>query len=123
MKRSEGRVSVIPCVAGDVQSMTKYENTTNSLLEVIYDYAKAFSLRDGDGISEQLTDLPAVVRCRLNCRTAENLILTDDVLRELGVDWPTLQTRLEKWIQENCGHPQYADAVKFRDDRWDRKEG
>ncbi len=123
VRHSEGRVSVIPCVAGDVQSMTEYENTTNDLLLTIYDHAKAFSLRDGDGIPEQLTDLTAVVRCRLNCRTAENLILTDDVLRELGVEWATLRTRLEKWIRENRGHPQYADAAKFRDDGWDRREG
>lgn len=123
VRHSEGRVSVIPCVAGDVQSMTEYENTTNDLLLTIYDHAKAFSLRDGDGIPEQLTDLTAVVRCRLNCRTAENLILTDDVLRELGVEWAILRTRLEKWIQENRGHPQYADAAKFRDDGWDRREG
>ena len=108
-------------MAGNVQSMREYEATANAVVKNVYEHAKAFSLRDGDGTPEDIDDLDAVVRFRLQCRNVENLILTDDVLHELGIDWDALQGRMEKWIHDNAGHPQYKDARKLRDGGWDRR--
>ena len=121
IRSSQGRISVFPCVAGNVQSMSEYEATANAVVKNVYEHAKAFSLRDGDGTLEDIGDLDVVVRFRLQCRNAENLILTDDVLCDLGIDWDTLQGKMEKWIHDNLGHPQHEDARKLRDEGWDRR--
>ena len=121
-RHSQGRVSLYPCVAGDIQLMNHYEVTTNALVKSVYEHARAFSLRDGDGVPEEMDDLDVVIRFRLKCRNAENLIVTDDVLDELGVDLDTLRKKLDKWIQDNTEHKQYGDAEKFRDEGWNRKD-
>ncbi len=122
IRHSQGRVSVYPCVAGDVQTMNEYEQTASALVKSVYEHARAFSLRDGDGCKDEIGDLDVVTRFRLRCRNAENLIVSDDVLEELESDWSTLQTKLEKWIQDNQGHPQYEDAKKFQEEGWNRKQ-
>ncbi|MCY4559491.1 MAG: AAA family ATPase [Chloroflexi bacterium] len=121
IRSSQGRISVFPCVAGSVQSMSEYEATANAVVKNVYEHAKAFSLRDGDGTLGDIGDLDVVVRFRLQCRNAENLILTDDVLHELGIDWEALKERMEKWIHDNPEHPQHKDASKLRDEGWDRR--
>ena len=121
VRHSQGQVSVYPCVAGDIQSMKNYERAAGDLMNSVYDNARALSLRDRDDEPYEINDIGPVTRCRLACRSAENLIVTDDVLDELDSTWDELQTRLEEWIQNNCGHAQYEDAVAFQDSGWDRK--
>ena len=58
---------------------------------------------------------------RLNCRNAENLIVTEDVISELGTDWNSLQATLEKWIADNPNHSRFGSACAFRDCGWDRR--
>ena len=118
---SQGRIAIYPCVAGDIQSMNQYEVAAGELIDSVYDNAKAFSLRDRDNDPYEIDDLGPVTRCRLNCRNAENLIVSDDVLDELGTDWDTLRTALEKWIADNPNHPCNTGAVAFRDGGWDRR--
>jgi hypothetical protein len=101
--------------------MNQYEEAASGLIESVYENAKAYSLRDRDDQPYDIDDLGSVVRMRLSCRNAENLIVSDDVLSELGTDWPTLQAALEKWITDNPRHPRYAAATEFRDSDWDRK--
>lgn len=120
-RRSKGRICVTPCVAGDVQSMNTFEVTADRIIKSVYENAKAFSLRDRDDEPYDIDDVGAVVRARLNCRSAENLILTEDCLAELGTDWGTLQTSIDKFIEENEEHPRHVDAVAFRDSGWDRR--
>ena len=63
-------------VAGDIQSMNEYEVTTNALVKSVYERARAFSLRDGDSVPEEMDDLEAVSK---------------------GVEWP-----VSMWFQEGC---------------------
>lgn len=121
VRRSSGRISLYPCVASDIQSMNQHEEAARDLIESVYDNAKAYSLRDRDDQQYEIDDLGAVVRMRLSCRNAENLIVTDDVLAELKTDWPALRAGLEKWIVDNPTHSRIADATAFRDSGWDRK--
>jgi predicted ATPase len=120
-RRSEGRISIVPCVAGDVQSMNAYEVAADRIIKSVYDNAKSYSLRDRDDDPYEVDDMGAVVRARLNCRSAENLILTNDCLAELGTDWASLQSAINKFINENEGHTRHADALNFRNAEWDRR--
>lgn len=122
VRRSNGRISVFPCVAGDIQSMNSYELAASELISSVYDNARAFSLRDKDDQPYEIEDTGPVVRSRLNCRAAENLLVSDDALNELGTDWAALQAGLEKWIRDNPEHPRYATAVAFRDSGWNRRQ-
>ena len=122
VRHSQGRISVYPCVAGDIQSINKYERVANDLMRSVYDSANAYSLRDGDEISGEIDDFGLVVRFRLQCRSAENLLITDDVLDILNTNWIDLKANLEKWIDENSGHSRYNHVVEFRESGWDRKE-
>ena len=122
VRHSNGRLSVYPCVAGNVQSMNQYENAAASLMNSVYDNATAYSLRDRDNDQYEIDDLPPVRRFRLKCRNAENLILTDDVLHELGTKWQDLKPNLEKWIMDNPTHVQYENALGFQDSNWDRRK-
>src|SRR5690606_2428375 len=47
-RSSRGRIKVWPCAAGDVQSLDEYEDTVSSIIDAVYDDAKAYSLRDRD---------------------------------------------------------------------------
>lgn len=122
VRHSQGKVMIYPCVAGDIQSMNKFERRADELMKSVYDDATAFSLRDRDNELGELGDEGLVVRFRLECRAAENLLVTDDVLDELGTNWQELQRQLEKWIEDNCSHTAYNEAVKFRDSGWNRKK-
>lgn len=119
-RSSCGKVNVWPCAAGDIQSLAEYEEKARAILSSVYDNASAYSLRDRDAGPYEIDDLRPVIRARLNCRSAENLIVTDEVLAVLGSDWGTVQLRLENWIGQNSRHPQHPDAVRFRDSDWDR---
>lgn len=119
-RSSQGRISIYPCVAGDVQSINRHEISANEVISSVYDNAKAFSLRDRDDTQYEIDDLGSVVRCRLMCRCSENLIVSDDVLSELGTDWDTLRIMIERWITDNPSHSQSPDAVAFQDGGWDR---
>ncbi|MCE8529021.1 AAA family ATPase [Ruegeria pomeroyi] len=122
VRRSTGRLSIYPCVASDIQSMKEYEEAARQLIESVYDEARAYSLRDRDDSPYHIEDLGPVVRMRLNCRSAENLILTDDVLFELGTDWDTLIGILEKWLNDNPEHSRAKIMSEFRDSGWDRRD-
>ena len=102
--------------------MNKFERRADELMKSVYDDATAFSLRDRDNELGELGDEGLVVRFRLECRAAENLLVTDDVLDELGTNWQEFQRQLEKWIEDNCSHTAYNEAVKFRDSGWNRKK-
>jgi energy-coupling factor transporter ATP-binding protein EcfA2 len=122
VRSSEHRIHVFPCVAGDIQTMNAHEQAANQIIGAVYDNARALSLRDRDEDQGEIEDVGCVRRFRLSCRAAENLLLSDDVLAEMGADWPTLQIALQKWISENDGHPQEEHARGFRDEGWNRKQ-
>ncbi|RAS16092.1 AAA family ATPase [Ensifer adhaerens] len=121
VRRSQGRIRVFPCVAGDIQSMNAYEVAASQLIASIYDDARAFSLRDRDEQPYEIANIGPVIRARLNCRAAENLLVTDDTLAEFDTNWETLRAGLEKWIADSPDHPRYQAAVAFRASKWDRQ--
>ncbi|MDB2396185.1 AAA family ATPase [Planktomarina temperata] len=121
VRSSQGRVRLFPCVAGTLAKMTEYETTSNDVMSSIYDNAKCFSLRDGDDGPYEIEDLGQVTRFRLNCRNAENLLVSDGVLASLKTNWDALQAKIELWINSNEGHVRYGNMVAFRDGGWDRK--
>lgn len=121
VRSSQGRISIYPCVAGDIQSINDYEMKANELISSVYENARAFSLRDRDNDPYEIADVGSVVRFRLMCRNAENLIVSDDALADLGTNWTDLRDGLEKWIEDNPAHSRHADAVAFRDAGWDRR--
>ncbi len=99
----------------------EFEQKALSVLQAVYDNAIAFSLRDRDDKPYEIEDLPPLRRARLNCRTAENLILSDDVLMSMGCSWVEFQARIVHWLRCNPNHPQYADTLAFKEGGWDRK--
>ncbi len=84
VRSSKGRISVWPCAAGDIQSLNDHENAVEEIARAIYDHPIAYSLRDRDDDPYEIDDKSIVKRMRLNCKAAENLLLSDDVLADLG---------------------------------------
>lgn len=122
VRSSKGRVSVWPCVAGDVQSLDAYEDEVEAICAAVYDKPMAYSLRDRDDAPYEIKNKAIVQRMRLNCRAAENLLLSDDVLASLGTGWGIMQSAIEKWISDNPAHKQAADMQAFKAGGYDRRD-
>lgn len=120
VRTSGGRVNVWPCSAGDIQSLNHYEEQVESISSAIYENPKAFSLRDRDGSEYEIQDKAIVVRMRLFCRAAENLLLSDDVLASLGLDWDAMKRGIEDWLTKYPGHSQYREMTNFKTSGYDR---
>jgi hypothetical protein len=106
VRSSNGRLRLWPCPAGDVQSLDRYEKVAAEVIAAVYDDAKAFSLRDRDDAPYEIENRPHVKCMRLFCRTAENLILSDDVLSLLGLNWSAFRGRAQEWLENNPIHSQ-----------------
>ena len=115
LRTSSGRLKYWPCVAGDIQSLNEHEVLASNILDSVYDQALAYSLRDGDNITEPLNDIDNVTRFRLNCKASENLLLTDDVLNFLNTNWEDLKTNINEWlnVNENSQNPKYQKMKDF----------
>jgi len=119
-RTSQGKLQIWPCQAGDIQSLHEYENAVEAIAGAIYEKAKAYSLRDRDGAPYEIEDKTIVKRMRLFCRTAENLILSDDVLKLLGVNWGKLEIAIEDWLSKYPEHQQSEAMKGFKDAGYDR---
>lgn len=119
VRSSQGRIKLWPCPAGDIQSLNSYETTASEIIGAVYDNARAYSLRDRDGAPYEINDLPHVTRMRLNCRTAENLLLSDDSLAILGATWDQMRDAITNWIAAQAGHPRIQEVQDFAAG-WDR---
>jgi hypothetical protein len=126
VRSSEGCMALHPCACGSVDRLNAYEQASVQILDSVYDDPRAFSLRDRDGVVEDIDDSLPLIRMRLACRNAENLILTDEVLGVLGTDWDAFRSRLNMWIDrergvtEECRHRYFNAATRFAED-CDRK--
>ena len=123
VRSAGGQLRVRPREVGGVACLNGYEISLDSLLTTLYDSAVGFSLRDGDGLTSDLDDLPRVVRMRLNCRDAENLLLTDEVLASLGTNWGDLEMRLRHWYETAANHPHHDAAAAFLGSGANRQTG
>ena len=122
VRSSKGSISVYPCAAGSVSELQKFESDAGEIIKAVYDNAKGYSLRDGDGVVEQIEDNAPIVRMRLDCRTIENLLLSDEALEIAGLNWGRLQIRIENWLEQNADHCHYKLMQQFKNDGYDRKQ-
>lgn len=113
VRSSNGALKLYPCPVDSVDRLSEYETQVNRILASVYDDARAFSLRDRDIQPEFIDDIDHVVRMRLSCRSAENLMLSDDVLESLGQDWTSFQMMLGTWANANKSHQYYTDVQAF----------
>jgi hypothetical protein len=119
-RTSQGKLQIWPCQAGDIQSLDEYENQVEAIAGAIYEKAKAYSLRDRDEAPYEIDDKTIVKRMRLFCRTAENLILSDDVLKLLNIDWNRMEVAIEDWLSKYSEHEQYKAMKAFKDGGYNR---
>ena len=65
--------------------------------------------------------MPPLIRMKLSCRNAENLLLTDEVLSELNTNWGQVKVGIEKWLNENSQHPHYEFMRRFKEEGYLRQ--
>ncbi|EGR0394255.1 ATP-dependent endonuclease [Vibrio vulnificus] len=115
-RSSQGKIKLFPVIASSVDQQTELESFTADMIESLYDEPVAFSLRDGDGVSDELVPIRSVARFRLQCYAIENLLLTDQVLAQLGTTWSDFQKLAENWLQENVQHRDHGKIRELIDD-------
>lgn len=93
MRTSEGLLKIFPCSTDSVNEMLRYEKMVSEIIDSIYDSGSvmAYSLRDRDETPEgnNLDDygkFDKIQRFMLGCRCAENLFLSDEVLKKTGTN-------------------------------------
>lgn len=120
VRSSNGRIAIYPCSVDGIERINDFEQETRNIIQSVYDNAKAFSLRDRDVNNKEISDLPPLVRMKLACRNAENLLLSDEVLNALETNWQQLQERINKWLAINTEHPHYQRMQEFKESGYDR---
>ena len=121
VRSSDGKIKIYPCSVDSVSRMNDFEQETQKIIQTVYDDAKGYSLRDKDDGTETIDDLLPIVRMKLSCRNAENLLLSDETLGNLNITWDQLKMRLDAWIDANKGHSHYSTMQGFRSGGYDRK--
>jgi ABC-type cobalamin/Fe3+-siderophores transport system ATPase subunit len=86
IRSSNGRIRVFPSVVDGVTHFAEFETEVNNIIGAVYDSAMGLSLRDRDLQPELIDDVGHVIRMRLSCRAAENLMLANEVLASTGLD-------------------------------------
>lgn len=122
VRSSKNRICLYPCSTDTVSKLNEYEAEANRFLSAIYDTAIGYSLRDQDDTTEEIADLEHVVRMKLSCRSAENLILTDEVLQLAGTTWPALQEQIVNFVSESKHHQYHPQMSSFLEQGLDRKK-
>lgn len=121
IRTSNGALKFYPCSVGGNGNLNDYENSVIEIINGVYDNAKAFSIRDRDDGDENTVDTPPLVRFKLSCRAAENLILCDEVLTSLNTSWKNLQVEIEKWLATFTTHAKFAQMFAFKNEGYNRK--
>ena len=122
VRSSNGRIKIYPCSVDSVSNMNDFEEEAQKIIQTVYDNAKGYSLRDKDKGEETIDDLLPIIRMKLSCRSAENLLLTDEVLEFLGTNWNQLKQKIESWLGSNSEHPHYSAMNDFKTSSYDRKD-
>jgi len=110
-RTAQGRIKLFPVLANSVDQQTELEQFCAKLLPSLYDHPKAYSLRDGDGIADDLPNIGPVERFRLKCYSVENLLLTDECLALMSTTWEGFCTQANDWIANNATHRD-SDFIK-----------
>ncbi len=122
VRSSEGCVRVYPCVVDGVDRFAQHETEVSNVIEAVYDNARGYSLRDRDLHPELIENFGPVIRMRLSCRSAENLMLSDDALELAQTDWPTFQRSVEAWVASNREHQYFGEVQAFVESDFNRKD-
>lgn len=120
VRSTSGRVALFPCPTGSIDNISDWESWLVDKLPALYDEPRAFSLRDRDDAQGQLDDRPPVIRFRLICRAAENLICTEESLAVAGVSWDQVVEGCKTWIANYGGHAHFTAMKAFEDSGYDR---
>lgn len=118
---AQSKMKLYPCSSEGVGNMNDLENDIREIASAVYDNPKAFSLRDRDESGEEIEDLSPIIRLKLSCRSAENLLLSNEVLRNLGIEWEDLTTKISEWLKNNPTHPHFTTMKEFAVGGFDRK--
>jgi len=121
VRSANGQIRVYPCVVDGVDRFAEFEVEVNNIIESVYDNAKGYSLRDRDLHPELIADVGHVVRMRLGCRAAENLMLSDEALALAETTWPEFKNKVHQWAQANAEHKYRGDVAVFVNGGFDRK--
>ncbi|MGX8012696.1 AAA family ATPase [Mesorhizobium sp. ORM8.1] len=122
IRSSQGSLRLHPCTVDGIANFVNFESEVNNIIGSVYDKAKAFSLRDRDLQPEAIEDVGAVIRMRLACRAAENLLLGNDVLAGVGLSWDDMTARIITWLETNEAHQYHANVQAFVNDGLNRKD-
>ena len=120
VRSTKGKLSVYPCAVGSIDKIAEWETWLVQNLPSLYDDPRAFSLRDRDEDEGELEDRRPVIRFRLGCRAAENMILASDTLALAGITWESVADGCQKWLGAYSQHTCYPAMKKFADSGFDR---
>lgn len=121
VRSSNSLIKLYPCSVDGIDNMNNYEEEAQKIIQTVYEKAKGYLLRDRDDNFEEISDLPPIVRMRLRCRNAENLLLSDESLELLGITWDQLKERIEIWLETQTSHNHFSTMKGFKDSSYDRK--
>lgn len=107
-RSSQGKIRLFPVLASSVTQQGELETFTARLIDSLYDEPRAYSLRDGDGVSAALNPIGSVTRFRLQCYAIENLLVSNQALYVLGKTWDEFKTAAESWLSDNSEHKDVA---------------
>ena len=121
VRSSNGKIKIYPCSVDSVSNMNDFEQEAQKIIQTVYDNAKGYSLRDKDDSTDEICDLLPIVRMKLCCRNAENLLLVDEVLNTLNITWDQMKERIETWLGANAQHSHFSIMNGFKNGGHDRK--
>lgn len=122
LRSSQGRLRVYPCPVDGLANLADFERTVDEVIGAVYDNAMALSIRDRDVQPEEINDIGHVRRMRLACRTAENLLLTNEVLGLAGTTWAELEPLIESWLASQSAHKHHPAMLAFKAGGFARKD-
>jgi predicted ATPase len=121
VRSSVGKIKLYPCSVNSIVNLNDFELETQKIIKTVYDNAKGFSLRDKDDTEGDISDLLPITRMKLSCRSAENLLLSDEVLGSMGTTWIQLKGNIDTWLTKNEQHVHYSLVDDFKNNGYDRK--
>lgn len=121
IRSARGKIRAFPCEVEGLPHMIEYERDADNIMQSVYDNARGYSIRDCDAGPSEIDNLGCIVRMRLGCRSAENLMLADDSLVLIGKTWEDLKSLIVAWLGKNETHPFFEDVKCFADGGFDRR--
>jgi len=121
VRSSNGRIKIYPCSVDGIGDMRDLEQEAKNIIKSVYDDAKGYSLRDRDENNDEISDILPIVRFKLSCRNAENLLLTNEVFETLNTNWEQLKKKINDWLDKNSDHIHYTVMNDFKYSNFDRK--